>query len=196
MAINFAETTYAGGTPKIWRGECKMLPGGFAPSDTFAVDAVLYRGTPLAVDFAAMTAAVCKAATVTNVGTATKPRVAKGHLLAVGDKVIVSGSEGATATNITAIDTTNAEYDILTINADITDLAVGNVLVSCDADGVALLPNAVVGADKHFTGKGLPTIDAAYDAVVLYPSLGFPIASEWVQGIAFKNNPNIILIKQ
>ena len=57
-------------------------------------------------------------------------------------------------------------------------------------------PNMVVGADKQFDGKGLPTIDAAFEAVVLYPSLQFPILKEWLQGVALKNNPNIIFIKQ
>lgn len=59
-------------------------------------------------------------------------------------------------------------------------------------------PNAVVGAVKEFDGKGLPTIDAAYEAVVLYPSLTFPVLPEWLVegGFTLKSNQNILFIKQ
>lgn len=195
MAINFEQTNYSGRMPQIWRGECKMLPGGFQPSDTFALDTVLYRGTPLRVDIEGMTAAVCKAATVTDVSTATAPRVAKGHYFAAGDYFAVSGKEGA-AVQITAVDTSNSAYDVLTIGAAVEGLAAGDVLVGSDADGAAVLPNAIVGADKKFDGKGLPTIDAAYDALVLSRSLGYGIPQEWLQGLGLKENQNILFINQ
>jgi hypothetical protein len=57
----------------------------------------------------------------------------------------------------------------------------------------------VVGAAKEFTGKGLPTIDAAYEAVVLYPSLNFPLLEDWLINpgkVCLKANPNILFIKQ
>ena len=60
-------------------------------------------------------------------------------------------------------------------------------------------PNMVVGAAKEFTGKGLPTIDAAYEAVVLYPSLNFPLLEDWLINpgkVCLKANPNILFIKQ
>lgn len=196
MAINFVQTNYSGSTPKIWRGECKMLPGGFQPTDTFDNGEVLYRGTPIVIDYDTMSAAVCKAATITDVSTATKPRVAKGHHFKVGDSFVLSGAETATAATITAIDASNDAYDVLTIGAAVEGLAAGSVIVGSDADGVVALPNAVVGADKVFDGKGLPTIDAAYEALVLTPSLAFGVPSEWLQGLALKNNPNIIFIKQ
>ena len=57
-------------------------------------------------------------------------------------------------------------------------------------------PNTVNGAVKEFNGKGLPTIDAAYEAVVLYPSLDFPVLPQWLNGFCLKSNPNILFIKQ
>ena len=57
-------------------------------------------------------------------------------------------------------------------------------------------PNMIVGAVKTFDGKGLPTIDAAYEAVVLYPSLNFPLLDDWLNGCCLKSNPNILFIKQ
>ena len=32
MAIEFKQTHYAGHTPEFWRGEAKILPGGFKPT--------------------------------------------------------------------------------------------------------------------------------------------------------------------
>lgn len=81
MAIDFKKTQLSGHTPEIWRGECKILPGGFKPVQNFPVGTVLHRGTPIYVDFEAMSAAVCKTAKVLKGGTTTAPRVAKGALL-------------------------------------------------------------------------------------------------------------------
>ena len=54
----------------------------------------------------------------------------------------------------------------------------------------------VVGADLEFKGTGIPTIDAAYEAVVLYNNADYPIPSDWLQGVTLKSNPNILFIKQ
>ena len=123
-----------------------------------------------------------------------------------GDKII---KLGATALGeIDSIDRTNDAYDILKLKAAYTGIQADDVI----AEGVAVTegqgdsatttnsvrytPNNIVGEDKEFTGRGLPTLDAAYEAVVLMPSLLFPMLPEWLTGIALKNNPNIIYIKQ
>lgn len=245
MAITFERTTFPGHTPEIWRGECKILPGGFKPKQTFPTGTVLMRATPIEVDFSDMSAAVCKTAKVVSGGTTTKPRIAKGHYLQVGDVVSKVGHYAASRT-ITAIDTSNADYDVLTLNSAYSGLTANDVLTEATAYGYypaaegaegALLvkasgasdgeindssvtpwngegtvsagsyvvlrnsapkytPNAVVGAVKEFNGKGIPTIDAAYEAVVLYPSLQFPVLDEWLNGFSLKCNPSIKLIKQ
>ena len=91
MAIDFKKTQLSGHTPEIWRGECKILPGGFKPVQNFPVGTVLHRGTPIYVDFEAMSAAVCKTAKVLKGGTTTAPRVAKGHYFVAGDVVMKLG---------------------------------------------------------------------------------------------------------
>ena len=58
MAIDFKKTQLSGHTPEIWRGECKILPGGFKPVQNFPVGTVLHRGTPIYVDFEAMSASL------------------------------------------------------------------------------------------------------------------------------------------
>lgn len=210
MAIDFKKTQLSGHTPEIWRGECKILPGGFKPVQNFPVGTVLHRGTPIYVDFEAMSAAVCKTAKVLKGGTTTAPRVAKGHYFVAGDVVMKLGVTNKSPI-IKSIDTANAEYDVLTFASAIAGLAEGDILVEASAaaavegDNEAVpaaplyTPNMVVGAVKEFTGKGLPTIDAAYEAVVLYPSLNFPLLEDWLINpgkVCLKANPNILFIKQ
>lgn len=210
MAIDFKKTQLSGHTPEIWRGECKILPGGFKPVQNFPTGTVLHRGTPIYVDFEAMSAAVCKTAKVLKGGTTTAPRVAKGHYFVVGDVVMKLGVTDKSPI-IKSIDTANAEYDVITFASAIAGLADGDILVEASAataaegDNAAVpaaplyTPNMVVGAVKEFTGKGLPTIDAAYEAVVLYPSLNFPLLEDWLINpgkVCLKANPNILFIKQ
>lgn len=210
MAIDFKKTQLSGHTPEIWRGECKILPGGFKPVQNFPVGTVLHRGTPIHVDFEAMSAAVCKTAKVLAGGTTTAPRIAKGHYFVAGDVVMKLGVTDKSPI-IKSIDTANAEYDVLTFASAIAGLAEGDILVEASAAAAAegdneavpaaplYTPNMVVGAVKEFTGNGLPTIDAAYEAVVLYPSLNFPLLEDWLINpgkVCLKANPNILFIKQ
>ena len=210
MAIDFKKTQLSGHTPEIWRGECKILPGGFKPVQNFPVGTVLHRGTPIHVDFEAMSAAVCKTAKVLAGGTTTAPRIAKGHYFVAGDVVMKLGVTDKSPI-IKSIDTANAEYDVLTFASAIAGLAEGDILVEASAAAAAegdneavpaaplYTPNMVVGAVKEFTGKGLPTLDAAYEAVVLYPSLNFPLLEDWLINpgkVCLKANPNILFIKQ
>ena len=197
MAIEFKKQAFSGKTPVIWRGECKILPGGFKPKQTFPVGTVLRRGLTIQVDFDDMSAGVVKIAKVLNGGTTTDARVSKGHLFAVGDKVQKLGT--TTSTTVSKIDTTNADYDVLTFAAAITGLAAGDSIQESDGESSAkplYTPNMVVGADLEFKGTGIPTIDAAYEAVVLYNNVNYPIPADWLQGVTLKSNPNILFIKQ
>lgn len=198
MAIEFKKTAFSGNTPVIWRGECKMLPGGFKPKQNFPIGTVLRRGLFIQVDYNDMTAGVIKITRVHSGGTGTAPRVAKGHLFAIGDKIQKYGD--ATSTTVQGIDTSNEAYDVITLAAEITGLAENDILIESDgqseASKPAYTPNAVIGADLEFKGTGIPTIDAAYDAVVMFNHLSHPIPADWLQGMCLKSNPNILLIKQ
>lgn len=206
MAISFAKTSYEGRTPAIWRGECKVLPGGFKPKNTLTKGMVVLRGTPLEVDFDNMEAAVIKVAKVLAGGTTSKPRVAKGHLFAAGDVLMKVGKDDASP-SISSVDTSNVDYDVLNLSAAITGLTTNDVLVEATPYAAAVgsgeatpaaakyVPNAVVASDLEVKDK-LDTLDAAYEAVVLKNILPFPVQDAWLEGIALKNNPNIIFIKQ
>ena len=198
MAIEFKTQQIPGRFPEIWRGECKMLPGGFKPVQEFPNGTVVRRATPLYVDFDAMTAAVCKTATVLNGGTTKEVRVPKGHYFVNGDKIIKHGADALG--EIDTIDRSNDAYDILKLKAAYTGIKADDVIAEgiADTEGeaatttnrVRYTPNNINGEDKEFTGRGLPTLDAAYEAVVLVPSLLFPMLPEWLTGIA------LIYIKQ
>ena len=195
MAIEFKKQAFSGKTPVIWRGECKILPGGFKPKQTFPVGTVLRRGLPIQVDFDEMSAGVVKIAKVLDGGTTTEARVSKGHLFAIGDKKLGT----TTSTTVSKIDTSNADYDVLTFAAAITGLAAGDSIQESDGESSAkplYTPNMVIGADLEFKGTGIPTIDAAYEAVVLYNNVNYPIPADWLQGVTLKSNPNILFIKQ
>lgn len=203
MAITFEKQSFGGRFPEIWRGECKMLPGGFKPTQEFAPGTVVRRATPVFVNFDEMSATVCKVASVLDGGTTTKVRVPKGHYFTKGDNVFKYGDAAPALVTVNEVNRTNSAYDVLTLSNAITGIAKDDVLVegkSVEGETPTVKavcePNMVVGADKQFDGKGLPTLDAAFEAVVLYPSLQFPILKEWLQGVALKNNPNIIFIKQ
>lgn len=198
MAIKFAKAAYKGKMPNIWPGTAKPLPGGFKPEQTFAVGTVIPEGTPVRVNFDTMSAAVCKTATVLEGGTTKDVRVAKGTLFAVGDKVLKVG--GTSLGEVASVERSNTAYDVVTLKAAYTGLAKGDILVEgAEINGTnapAYTPNAVTPADKEFTGRGIDAIDAAYEAIVLYPHLSFPILDEWKQGICLKDNPSIKFIKQ
>lgn len=204
MAIEFKKQSYSGHFPEIWRGEAKILPGGFSPKQQIPPGTVLRRAVPLFVDFDELSAAICKTTKVLAGGTTTKPRVPKGHYFSVGDSVTKHGDYSKLIV-ITGIDKSNSEYDTLTLQSEYTGLAKKDVLVEGASTGdgenakiaPAYEPNMIIGAEKDWNGKGLLTIDAAYDAVVLIPSLeDTPMLPEWLNGVCLKNNPNILYIKQ
>lgn len=200
MAIDFAKKTYPGRTPAIWRGECKILPGGFKPKNTLTKGEVVLRGTLLEIDFDTLEAAVVKTAKVLSGGTTSQVRVAKGSLFAVGDVVMKVGKTDVSPT-VSSIDTSNSAYDVLKLSAAITGLAADDVIAEAtpysesSPAAVKYTPNACVGADLDVQDKA-DTLDAAYEALILKNVVSYAILEDWLQGPCLKNNPNIMFIKQ
>lgn len=88
MAITFERTSYDARQRAIWRGEARMLPGGFKPLQEFPVGTLLKRGTLVHVDMDTLSAAIVKVAKVVDGGTAKAPRVQKGNNYTVGDTIM------------------------------------------------------------------------------------------------------------
>lgn len=199
MGINFKSQRIAGRFPEIWRGEVKVLPGGFKPANEIAIGTIVRRGTPLFVDFDKRTAAVCKTALVVNGGTTTAPRVAKGHYFTAGDSVAVN--DGTATSTVKSIDTSNVDYDVITFDKALTGVKADDILIECAEAGEGAkpkyTPNMIVSADKEFKTTGINTIDAGYDALVLKHSYeNTPLVPEWVNGVVFAMNPRIMVITQ
>lgn len=207
MAVEFNKTSYEGNNPDFWRGDAKILPGGFILGQTLPVGSVVRRGTPLYIeDEPNRKAYICKSADVIDGSDADALKVAKGHFFAVGDKVTTAGDTTGSATpkSISAIDTSNAGYDVLTLSADITGLSSNKgTIVEAGGTTNAYLgkskyePNAVVGSDAEINGRGVASVDVAFEGVVLRNMVKAPIASIWLTGgISMKNNHSIKFIIQ
>lgn len=208
MAIQFEKTTYPGNMDPFWRKEVRMLPGGFALKQTFNVGDVIQRGAFVAVDFDAMSAAIVKVAKVLSGGTTSKPRVSKKNNFVIGD-VLMKLGVGTSSPYIKGIDRSNSEYDVLELSAAITGLAEGDFLqeateyvaAGTDTEAVEAAPkyvaNMMLGADLEIKKSGLPTIDAAYDCIVL-KSVCTPFPASWLtdNSPCLATNHNILFINQ
>ena len=123
----------------VWQGgNVQTAQGGFILDATGLTNGqTIKAGTPIGFDESTRKAVIIKTATLqadaTN--TATTYQVLKGHLLIVGDKV--GATKGSKSYAITAIDTTNAGYDVLTVGTTL-----GAVLTA----GTALFQTAATGA--------------------------------------------------
>ena len=141
--------------PKIW-DELKTHSDGLGGAmldvtelDATKNDGYLIKGCPAYLDFSTKTAHVVKAALVVAGGTTSAPRVSKNHLYKVGDFVYVSGD----AVTISAIDTSNSAYDVLTLSAACTGATAGAYLEQASAAGASpspkFLANAINGESKY-----------------------------------------------
>lgn len=197
MGVKFTPETYGGSMPVFWRGEAKIFPAGYKLLQTFPKGTRIPRGTLVSIVPGTLTAGISKHAQVVTGGTTTKPRVKKGHLFQATDIVMKEGE--TTGVTISSIDTSNADYDTITLSAAITGLAAGDNLLEATAttdSADKYVPNGVVGETTDpLNGDDSDTVSVAYDAVVLYGYVPNPPES-WLQGITLKNNPNIFFIKQ
>ena len=187
MAIEFKKTKYKGGFPVFWRGNREALPGDFTLKGTYPEGTLLKEGTPIKLDFANMECKICKSALVVTGGTISAPRVVKGSMFQIGDTVKI----GESNSTIKSIDTTSADYDVLTFAAAVTGATQGATLLSDDD-----LPDAVIETTKEYTTKhGFTVVSAAYGARIL-KDVAYPVPEAWLEGYSLKNNHEIKYIRQ
>lgn len=202
MGISFDKIAVAGNFPPFWRGDVKVLPGDFKLKQTFAEGTLLKAGTPIQLDFDNMECGVVKVAKVLAGGTTTIPRVVKGSLLKVGDVVAKVGKLDLSRV-VSAIDTSNADYDVVTLDGAMTTLTTGDFLAESAtyaADPLVesaplYVADAVIETTKVYTAKGFQTVSAGYEGLIL-KEVAYPIPATWLTGFSLKNNPSIKYIKQ
>ena len=197
MSISFTEKAYSGRMRAIWR-EPKVLPGGFALAQTFPAGTLLKRGTLVNINPNLMKAGIVKIGKVLNGGTTTAPRVSKDNYLMPGDTVMKVG-DTATAT-VASVDRSNQAYDVVTFTAAMNRLAEDDFIQEADITGetpsAAYQPNAVLATDRIIQENDLPTLDVAWQALVVR-NIAQPIPDSFLTAnIALNNNHNILFINQ
>ena len=156
MGLNPIKTQTAGGIP-VFAQIFEVAQGGFTLDVTgLTTDDVINAGTPFAADDVTRVAKLSKTAVVYETSGATDVayKVNKGHKLAVGE--YLAGTVGGKAYAITAIDTTNAAYDLVTVGTTLTTLTLGDVLFVSSATGAtsAAVKNAPTGLLKNAVKVG------------------------------------------
>lgn len=134
----------------IFQKEFEVAQSGFKLVTTGLPEGDLVTpGTPVGFDEETREATILKTAVVhANAGdTATTIQVRKGQFLQVGEDV---GYEiGGAAYSITDIDTSNADYDVITVETTLgVALSAGDILFKSSANGAS-------AAALHVTPKGL-----------------------------------------
>ena len=110
----------------VFKSKIEDIPGGITVAVKDLSQSRIYAGTPVGKDENGLYHVVktAKIQTATDAATDTAYKVAKGHNFKIGD-VLASGAKGYA---ITAIDTTAADYDLLTVGTTLGAAAVGDIL--------------------------------------------------------------------
>lgn len=159
MGLQPVKTNVSGGIP-VFQQRISTAQGGFVLDHaTLTVGDTVKAGQPLGYDEATRKASVVKLAKVYENATnsATVIKVYKGHHFKVGDYIALT--VGSAAYAITAIDTSNAAYDSLTVGTTL-----GAALT---ADTSVLFQSSATGASAaaySVTAKGLLYEDTVVSA--------------------------------
>jgi hypothetical protein len=154
MSLQQTKTTGSGSVP-VFVNKLEVATGGFSLVNTgLTAGDIIPAGSPVKVSETARTATLSKTAIAQANATnsATDYRVVKGHKLAVGD--YFARTEGSKAYAITAITTTETDYDTITIGTTLGAAATaGDVYFESSAEGASAaavknLPNALLENDS------------------------------------------------
>lgn len=143
MALEIRRSVGSTGIP-VWQGKGKdmqIVQGGFALVATgLPRDTIMPAGSPVTYDEAARTAIVYGVATLqaAATGSPTTYRLNKGHGFIATNVIALSAlSTGAGAFAITAIDTSNTAYDLITVGTTLGNAAVGTGVYFSSATGAS-----------------------------------------------------------
>ena len=154
--------------------------GGFNLDDSSLVEGSLIPVlAPIAVDFTARKVKLVKNATIVEAAnaTATQYKIAKSSLVGVG-MFLGTGAKGA---QVTAIDKTNADYDLVTVGATIgAAVTVGQVLFEATAVGGTTPANVAnklnYARTKVEPGATITAVGRAYE--IIESKLKLPISDK------------------
>lgn len=139
MGVGYKRTLTTGDIPVFQIAKpIVLLQGGFALDTTgLTAGTVIKAGHPMIADEAARTAKPLPTATMYEAAgsTATDYKVNKGHTLKVGDNF--AAATGNKAYAITAINTSNAAYDVVTVGTTIGAVAAGATVFASATTGTS-----------------------------------------------------------
>jgi hypothetical protein len=160
MPIGFTRVVGTGDIP-VWQRVDQLVQGGFVLDRTDYADGdVIKAGTPVVFNEATRMAKPLLTAVLNANATnsATTYQVKKGHKLATGK--YFAASSGGAAYAITAIDTSNADYDVITVGTTLgVALTAGQLLFASTATGASAATyggvNGLLYADKRIDVAGI-----------------------------------------
>jgi len=179
--IGLTGNTAIGGAIPIWTdievARRFSYPGGFSILNPPDAQALIPGGTPYEVNEAARTAKICYRFEVYEAASnsATAIKLVKDasvyNLLQVGMvlmKMPVSLTGTATAHTITAIDTSHADYDEITLNTTLgVALVAGDILAEADGDGSGRSLEAVADG-LSYADRFIEKDELGYSTSVVY----------------------------
>ena len=195
MAVIVEGKPIADHVPVVYR-KAKVLPAGYRVMTALQKGFNIVRGAFLMITAGKLEAEVCRVGLIVAGGSTTAPRVKKGHGFVANNVVMLSGKKQSKT--IQSVDTSNAEYDVLTLDAALTGADSGGILVEAKAahDTAAVVkhePNAFVDMDAEYKDADT-VVSAAYDGILIAGNTIVP--TEWVNGICLKGNPNVLIVAQ
>lgn len=164
--MGITRTPTKSGIP-VYQGTAKdiqLLQGGCLLNTTgLTAGNIIPAGTPVVYDEVTRVASILhNARAQANAGaSAVNYPVEKGHSLVVGD-YLASGAVGGKAFAITAIDTSNASFDTITVGTTIGAVTAGDLLFASTATGA--------------TASALPAINGlTYDEVIVSSNISLSV---------------------
>ena len=164
--MGITRTPTKSGIP-VYQGTAKdiqLLQGGCLLNTTgLTAGNIIPAGTPVVYDEVTRVASILhNARAQANAGaSAVNYPVEKGHSLAVGD-YLAAGAVGGKAYPITAIDTSNASFDTITVGTTIGAVTAGDLLFASTATGA--------------TASALPAINGlTYDEVIVSSNISLSV---------------------
>ncbi|GIZ08371.1 hypothetical protein [Flavobacterium sp. UMI-01] len=164
--MGITQTPTKSGIP-VYQGTSKdiqLLQGGCLLNTTgLTAGATIPAGTPVVYDETTRVASILHNATAhaNAASNAVNYQVLKGHSLIVGD-YLASGAVGGKAYAITAIDTSNSGYDVLTVGTTIGAVTAGDLLFASTAEGA--------------TASALPAINGlTYDEIIVSSNISLSV---------------------
>lgn len=193
MAVTFSDkSSFSGKVPCFQVPPVEREVFGYRLADTYPADTIIPQGTPILADDEAKTAVICKYAVIEKKISTTKFIVKNVGFLAVGDKIVKSGTTEESSPVISTISAIDTNTRQITLSAANSVLNAGDVVVEATSASDATpktLPNRIV-ARAAVIRTNDKTVSATYKAVAIKNVLHYP--AEYLNTTAFPGSTLLV----